>query len=55
MSPISIDQSINTATVSLEMEGFTVDPAHKELCRKLLAGDISLTEYLALVTPEEVV
>ncbi|MCQ4865159.1 hypothetical protein [Pseudoflavonifractor phocaeensis] len=52
MSPTSIERSIKTAAVSLEMEGFTITSTHKELCRKLLAGEISLKEYLAIVTPK---
>lgn len=51
MSPDAIDKSIKTAAVSLEMEGFIVKQIHKELCRKLLNGEISLAEYIALVTP----
>ena len=42
----SIDRSIQTAEVSLQMEGYTVSDACKELCQKMLAGEITLEEYL---------
>ena len=48
--PHSIDRSIETAEVSLRMEGLFVTAACKELCRKLLAGEITLEQYLAYVT-----
>lgn len=53
MSPDAIEKSINTAAVSLEMEGFIVKHVYKELCRKLLSSEISLVEYIALVTPQQ--
>ena len=40
----SIERSIRTAELSLRMEGFSVTDACKELCRKLLAGEITLQE-----------
>ena len=49
--PRSIDHSIEAAEVSLRMEGLSVTDACKELCRKLLAGEITLEQYLAYVTP----
>lgn len=52
MSPSNIERSIRTATASLEMEGFAVDPDHVALCRKMLAGEITMEEYLASVTPK---
>ena len=54
MSPSAIEKSIQTAAVSLEMEGFSVDPRCVELCRQLLADEISMEEYLMRVTPKEV-
>ena len=45
----SIDRSIRTAELSLKMEGLFVTDACKELCRKLLAGEITLQEYLRQV------
>lgn len=53
MSPSAIERSIHTAVASLEMEGFAVDPDHVMLCRKMLAGEITMEEYLAQVTPKE--
>lgn len=43
----SIERSIRTAEVSMQMEGLAVTEACKELCRKLLAGEITLEQYLA--------
>lgn len=54
MSPIAIEKSIRTASASLKMEGFGVDPACVELCRLMLAGKITMEEYLSRVTPKEV-
>lgn len=54
MSPSAIERSIRTAAASLEMEGFSVEPDHVTLCRKMLAGEITMEEYLARVTPKEV-
>ena len=49
----SIERSIRTAELSLRMEGFSVTDACKELCRKLLAGEITLQEYLTQVISVE--
>lgn len=54
MSPLAIERSIHIAAVSLEMEGFTVNADHVVLCRKMLAGEITMEEYLDSVTPKEV-
>ena len=54
MSSSAIEKSIQTAVVSLEMEGFSVDSQCVELCRLLLADEISMEEYLSRVTPKEV-
>lgn len=48
--PNSIDRSIQAAEVSLRMEGYTVSGFCKELCRKMLAGEITMEEYLRRVT-----
>lgn len=47
----SIEQSIRAAELSLQMEGLTVSDTCKELCRKLLAGEITLEQYMAYVAP----
>ena len=49
--PYSIERSIKASEVSLKMEGLSVTDACKELCRKLLAGEITLEQYLTYVTP----
>lgn len=54
MSPSAIEKSIRSASSSLEMEGFSVDPVCVALCRAMLAGEITMEEYLARVTPKEV-
>ena len=51
--PNSIDRSIRSAEISLQMEGLFVSDACKALYRKLLSGEISLQEYLSLVSPNE--
>lgn len=48
--PHSIERSIEAAEVSLRMEGLSVTKACKELCQELLAGEITLEQYLAHVT-----
>lgn len=48
----SIDRSIRSAELSLQMEGFSVSPICKDLCRKLLSGEITLEQYLARVMPD---
>ena len=47
--PDPIERSIRAAELSLRMEGLSVTDACKELCRKLLAGEITLQEYLRQV------
>ena len=54
MNQAAIEHAIRTATVSLEMEGFAVSPDHAALCRKMLAGEITLEEYFAQVIPKEI-
>ena len=48
--PHSIERSIEAAEVSLRIEGLFVTSACKELCRKLLVGEITLVQYLVYVT-----
>ena len=48
--PHSIERSIEAAEVSLQMEGLSVTEVCKELCWKLLAGEITLERYLSHVT-----
>lgn len=49
MSAVEIEKSIQTATISLEMEGLHVGEQYVDWCRKMLSGDISMKEYLAMV------
>ena len=50
----SIERSIEAAEVSLRMEGLSVTEVCKELCRELLAGEITLEQYLGQVIPAPV-
>ena len=43
----SIDHTIQAAEVSLQMEGRSVTDACKDLCRRMLAGEITLEQYLS--------
>ena len=54
MNQAAIERAIRTATASLEMEGFVVNPDHAALCREMLAGEITLEEYFAQVIPKEI-
>lgn len=49
MSAAEIEESIRTATISLEMEGLHIDSQYVEWCRQMLSGEISMEEYLAMV------
>lgn len=53
MSQTEIQKSIQTAAASLQMEGLSVKIEYMELCRRMLAGEISMEEYLTSVTPRE--
>ena len=45
----SIEQSFRTAEVSLYMEGVQVSDGCKEVCRKMLSGEITMDIYLDYV------
>ena len=45
----SIEQSMQTAEISVRMEGLAVSDTCKDWCRKLLAGEITLEQYLSHV------
>lgn len=49
MSTAEIEESIRTATISLEMEGLHIDSQYAEWCRQMLSGKISMEEYIAMV------
>ena len=50
MAPMSVEKSIANAVASLRMEGLTAKPVYEELCRRLLRGEITMSEYVALAT-----
>ena len=45
----SIEQSIRTAEVSLHMEGLQVSDDCKEMCHRMLSGEITMDQYLDYV------
>lgn len=45
----SIEQSIRTAEVSLRMEGLQVSDDCKEMCHRMLSGEITMDQYLDYV------
>ena len=45
----SIEPSIRTAEVSLRMEGLQVFDDCKEMCRRMLSGEITMDQYLDYV------
>ena len=49
MSPDEIEWIMQQSTWSLEVEGQHPDAQMMEWCRQMLAGEISLEEYLDLV------
>jgi hypothetical protein len=44
----SKEKAIENAAASVEMEGFKVDKETKEMCAKLLSGEMTFEEYLAI-------
>lgn len=44
-----IEQIIENAAASVEMEGYTIDSKSKEWCRKLLRNVITMQEYISLI------
>lgn len=46
---MSIDQTVENAIASLKMEGYQVDSDSVQWCKKLLAKEISLEQYIAIV------
>ena len=44
-----IEQIIENAAASFEMEGYTIDSKSKEWCRKLLRNEITTQEYISLI------
>ena len=45
----SIEQSFRTAEVSLHMEGVQAADDCKEMCRRMLSGEITMDQYLDYV------
>ena len=44
-----IEQIMENAAASVEMEGYTIDSKSKEWCQKLLRNEITMQEYISLV------
>ncbi len=49
MSDAAMEQAIQNASASVEMEGLTVDDQAKAWCRQLLQNEITMQEYIGLV------
>lgn len=45
----SIENTIEDAAASVEMEGYHIDEQSKEWCRQLLRKEITMEEYIILV------
>ena len=49
MSQTEINIALNNAEASLVMEGLSVSKQTKALCEKLLAKEITMAEYIAVI------
>ena len=49
MGEKQIEKAINNAVFSTKMEGYIIDYAAKELCRKLIKKEITMEEYISFV------
>jgi hypothetical protein len=55
MSDEAIEKSVQSTVVSIEMEGFHVDTSCIDLCRKMLKGEMTMEDYIAIVIAKEAV
>ena len=46
----NIDQSLNTAFASAQMEGFQITPKIEADCRMIVNGELSISEYIRQAT-----
>lgn len=46
---MSVNEAIENAVSSLEMEGYEIDAESKKWCKQLLENEISFEQYIALV------
>jgi hypothetical protein len=46
----NIDQSLNTAFASAQMEGFQITPKIEANCKMIVSGELSISEYIRQVT-----
>ena len=53
MGEKQIEKAINNAVFSTEMEGYIIDDAAKDLCRKLLKKEITMEEYISFLKSSE--
>jgi len=44
------EKSLNSALASARMEGFQITPQIEENCRKIVNGELSISDYIRLVT-----
>ena len=50
MNKREIQKSIDNAEASINMEGYQIPDYCKELCKKLLNDEITLEEYIKIIT-----
>lgn len=48
-----IEQIMENAAASVEMEGYTIDSKSKEWCQKLLRNEITMQEYISLIKKKQ--
>ena len=49
MSEKALELLIENAASSVEMEGYIIDAESRELCKRLLNKEITISEYISLI------
>jgi len=52
MSNKKIEQILKNSKFTMEMEGFTIDNEQEEIGRKILIGELKLSDYIESVKKE---
>ena len=52
MSDAQVERILKNTRFTMEMEGFTIDEEQEEVGRKLLTGELKLTDYVESVIRE---
>jgi fructose-1-phosphate kinase PfkB-like protein len=50
MNNLSLKKAMDNAEASINMEGLYVSDSSKELCEKLLKKEITIDEYIKIIT-----